>query len=403
MRVVCYDPLDSATIADPYPALAELRRVEPVFWHEGMQSWALTRYDDCVRVLRDHRLFARDPRRTGGRVPEPSLSVQTLDPPEQSRVRSLFLQALRAQDLHALERRARRRAVERLEEVAGAGEFDVMAELAVPLSVTVICDLLGVEPPEHRSFAAVSDTIMRSMDGGLDPSLVEPGRLARRQLSEMVASWFASSGRPGLLEHIRRHQPPTGQHPPKGAGGRDGNLDGGGGDVQVYIRNTARVMFQGGYSTMVAAIGNAVDTLLRHPGALAQLRDGRLGTGVDELVRYDGPVQGTSRTALRPCRIGAAQIEAGTRVVALFAAANHDPAQFTDPGRLLLDRTPNKHLGFGWGTHSCIGTTVAHAALRGLVTALQQHPAQFQAAGAGVRRRTATMRVFDTLPARLRP
>lgn len=402
MPVVCYDPLDPATIADPYPTLADLRRLEPVFWHDGMRSWVLTRYDHCVQVLRNHGLFARDPRRIGGQVPEPSLSVQTLDPPEQSRVRSLFLQALRAQDLHGLEQRARSRAWERLEEVTGGGDFDVMAELAVPLSMTIICDLLGVEPPEYRSFAAVSDAIMRSMDGGLDPSLVEPGQLARRQLSEMVASWFASSGQPGLLEHVRRSQPPSTAYTRLGVvDGGDGGA--GGGDVQIYIRNTARVMFQGGYSTMVAAIGNAVDTLLRHPSALAQLRDGRLGTGVDELVRYDGPVQGTSRTALRPCRIGRTQIDAGQTVVALFAAANHDPAQFPEPCRLVLDRAPNRHLGFGWGTHSCIGTTVAQAALRGLVTALQQHPAQLRATGQGVRRRTATMRVFETLPARLCP
>ncbi|WP_395297225.1 hypothetical protein ACF9IK_30145 [Kitasatospora hibisci] len=94
-----YNPLDPATLEDPYPVLAALREATPVFWHEGMRSWTLTRYADCVAVLRDHQRFARDRRRTGAAVPEPSLSVQSLDPPDQGTVRSLFMNALRAQDL----------------------------------------------------------------------------------------------------------------------------------------------------------------------------------------------------------------------------------------------------------------------------------------------------------------
>lgn len=380
-----YDPLDAEILRDPYPVLAELRSSEPVFWHEGMGSWALTRYADSMRVLRDHATFARDPRRTGATVPEPSLSVQTLDPPQQSRVRSQFMTALRAQDLTGLEDRARLLVCERLDQLAGAGAFDVMAGIAVPLSVAVVADLLGVEPPPYGEFAAVSDAIMRSMDGGLNPALVEPGRVARQQLSDLVDSWFTASSRPGLLTQVRQAVPPDADA-----------------SARLYVKNTARVMFQGGYSTMAAAVGNAVHTLLGHPGALEQMQDRELlATGVDELVRLDGPVQGTTRMAVRSCRIGGAVIEAGQKVVPLFAAANRDPAAFSRVDELVLDRSPNRHLGYGWGSHSCIGTTVAQAGLRALVAALNDHPARLTAAGDGVRRRTATMRVFDTLPALL--
>lgn len=379
-----YDPLDAQVLRDPYPVLAELRRTRPVFWHEGMESWAVTRHADCVRVLKDHRLFARDPRRTGGRVAEPSLSVQTLDPPQQSRVRSLFMTALRAQDLAAVEERARRLAAGRLDVLAEGGPFDVVAELAVPLSVAVVADLLGVEPPPYAEFAEVSDAIMRSMDGGLDPSLVEPGRIARQQLTDLVDGWFAASPRPGLLAHVRRAGPDADPL------------------ARLYVKNTARVMFQGGYSTMAAAVGNAVAVLLAHPEALKQMRDAKLlATGVDELVRFDGPVQGTTRMAVRACRIGRVDVAEGQKVVALFTAANRDPDAFPDADRLVLQRTPNPHLGYGWGPHSCIGTTVAQAGLRALVTALAHHPARLAAAGEGVRRRTATMRAYQTLPARL--
>ncbi|WP_172388015.1 cytochrome P450 [Streptomyces sp. MNP-20] len=379
-----YDPLDAQILRDPYPVLAELRRTTPVFWHEGMSSWALTRYADCVRVLRDHGTFARDPRRAGSTVPGPSLSVQTLDPPQQSQVRSLFMTALRRQDLRSIEERARALLLGRLDELAGGGVFDVVSEIAVPLSVTVVADLLGVEPPPYAEFAAVSDAIMRSMDGGLDPSLVEPGRIARRTLSDLVDSWFAASARSGLLAQVRAAEP-----------GADAL-------ARLCVKNTARVMFQGGYSTLAAAVGNTVSTVLARPEALGQLRDCTLlGTGVDELVRFDGPVQGTTRTAVRACRLGPADILPGQKVVVLFAAANRDPEAFSDADQLVLDRVPNRHLGYGWGPHSCIGSTVAQAGLRALITALTDHPARLAAAGDGVRRRTATMRAFDTLPALL--
>ncbi|MER6567010.1 cytochrome P450 [Streptomyces sp. NPDC001093] len=380
-----YNPLDAQILNDPYPVLAELRASEPVFWHQAMDSWALTRYADCVRVLRDHDTFARDPRRTGGTVPEPSLSVQTLDPPQQSRVRSLFMAALRAQDLGLVEGRARHLLRGRLDALAGAGPFDVVSQIAVPLSVAVVADLLGVEPPPYAEFAAVSDAIMRSMDGGLDPSLVEPGRIARQRLSDLVDSWFTASSRPGLLARVRAAEP-----------GVDAL-------ARLCVKNTARVMFQGGYSTMAAAVGNAVAVLLARPAALERMRDAALlATGVDELVRFDGPVQGTTRVAVRPCRIGAVEVAAGQKVVALFAAANRDPDAFQGADQLVLDRSPNRHLGYGWGPHSCIGTTVAQAGLRALVTALAAHPARLVAAGEGVRRRTATMRAYQTLPALLR-
>ncbi|MEU9891846.1 cytochrome P450 [Sphaerisporangium sp. NPDC051011] len=381
-----YDPLDAKILRDPYPVLDELRQSKPVFWHEGMGSWALTRYRDCVRVLRDHATFARDPQRTGGTVAEPSLSVQTLDPPQQGHIRSLFMTALRAQDLTSIEARAHCLVRGRLDALAGAGAFDVVSEIAVPLSVAVVADLLGVEPPPYAEFAAISDAIMRSMDGGLDPSLVEPGRIARQQLSDLVDSWFAASARPGLLARVRAAEP-----------GADAL-------VRLYVKNTARVMFQGGYSTMAAAVGNAVHTLLTHPEALHRMRDRvLLGTGVDELVRFDGPVQGTTRVAVRACRIGAVDIRPGQKVVPLFAAANRDPAAFPGADRLVLDRTPNRHLGYGWGPHSCIGTTVAQVGLHALVAALNGSLARLVAAGEGVRRRTATMRAFDTLPVVLRP
>jgi len=378
-----YDPLDLATLADPYPVLADLRNSTPVFWHEGMRSWTLTRYADCVTVLRDHERFARDRRRTGGSVPEPSLSVQSMDPPDQAPVRSLFMNALRAQDMELIEQRARRNLADRFDMLATRDKFDAIADVAVPLALGVVSDLLGVEEPDIESFAEVSDAIMRSMDAGLDPTTVGPGLIARRKLSRLVDGWFRASDRPGLLSHVREHADEV---------------------LGRYVRNTARVMFQGGYSTMLAAVGNVIHTLVRHPQVLDLIRDpATLRLGVDELVRFDGPVQGTSRIATEVCEIGGLTVQAGDIVLVLFVAANHDPAQFPDPCRLLPDRSQGRHLGFGWGTHSCIGTVAAQAALRALISSVQEQSGALRAAGTAQRRRTATMRTFDRLPVTFRP
>jgi len=381
-----YDPLDTETLIDPYPALAALRAYAPASWHEGMRSWVLTRYGDCVAVLRDHEGFARDRRRVGVVVAEPSLSVQSMDPPDQAPVRGLFVNALRAQDIRGIEHRAYVSLAERLQRLAVSESFDVMADVAVPFSLGVVSDLLGVEQPDVRSFSASSDAIMRSMDAGLDPAVVAPGICARAELTALVDSWFRSSTGPGLLADVRAH------------------ADAGDSAIDLYIRNTARVMFQGGYSTMVAAVGNVVDVLLRHPWALDAMRDPTvLNSGVDELVRFEGPVQGTSRIATRTCEIGGSTVHDGDIVLVHFAGANRDPAQFRKPNQLFLDRAEGRHLGFGWGTHSCIGTVSAQAALRALIRALHEQPCVLRATGAASRRRTATMRVFDHLPATFRP
>ncbi|MCX4598394.1 cytochrome P450 [Streptomyces sp. NBC_01549] len=385
---VGYDPLDEATLADPYPQLAALREQTPVAWHEGMECWLITRYEDCVRVLREHETFARDPRRLGIAVAEAHLSVQVLDPPQQAGVRSLFMTALHAQDLDALQDRLRQMIGERLDQVAALPVVEAMRELAQPVALVAIADLLGVTPPPLEEWAEISDTIMRSMDAGLNPELIEPGRRARAQLSDLVDSWFTTTGQPaGLLGHVRAR------------------TAGAGLEQAAYVRHTARVMFQGGYSTLTAALGNLLHTLADHPEILPALRErpGLVHGAVDELVRFDGPVQGTTRLATAEVTIGGIAVRRGEKVTVLFAAGNRDPAVFARPDRLVLDRTPNRHLGYGWGAHACLGTVMAQRVLAALVDTLLDTVILPRPAGSAPRRRTATMRTFARLPLSLQP
>jgi cytochrome P450 len=377
-----YDPLDPATLSDPYPIYAQMRSNTPVYWHETMQSWVLTRYRDCVDVLRNYELFARDRTRVGGSTPAASLSVQSLDPPDQTSLRSMFMNAFRAQDLEAIKFRARSLIERNFDQHCGI-QFDVLTDLAAPLSLQVISDLLGVEQPELASFVSVSNTIMRSMDVGLNPEMARLGEQARQQLSTMVESWFLESGRTGMLANIQFNQQKSFHHETR----------------KDYVRNTTRVMFQGGYSTTVAAIGNVILILLKNPGVLKQMREpGLLETGVDELLRFEGPVQGTSRVAVTATTIGDTEIDCGQTVLTLLGAANHDPEQFPNPDILLLERNPNRHLGFGWGPHSCIGTMLAQITIQQLVAALLDYPNRLTLAGSPRWRRTATMRTLESFP-----
>jgi cytochrome P450 len=163
------------------------------------------------------------------------------------------------------------------------------------------------------------------------------------------------------------------------------------------------VMFNASYGTVFATAGNVALTLLEHPEAMEALQDPQLlTTGVDELIRFDGPAQGTSRVATRRTTISGTTIEPGPIVLTLMAAANRDPEEFPRPEELLLNRTPNRHLSFGWGPHSCLGAVFGRLAVRELVRGLLAAPQRLRLAGVPTRRRTATVRSLDALPVTFR-
>jgi cytochrome P450 len=376
---VHYDPLAAETLRNPYPLYAHLRETAPVFWHERMECWVLTRYRDCQEVLRNNDVFASDWRRVGEDTPEPLLGLQALDPPDHTPLRSLFTNALHQQDLDAIAARGKALAGRLLAGVADRPRTDLIADLVAPVALATVSDLVGIEPPDLAAFDPISDAIVRSMDAGLDPSARAPGVAARARLNELVESWFAADPRPGMLAdvaHLRE-------------------------SVEIpdhFVRNTARIVFQSGYSSMVAGAGNALLALLENPGSLAALRDPALrGSGFDELMRYDSSVQGTSRAAVATTVIGGVTVERGQVVLMLFGAANRDPEKFPDPDRLLLDRSPNQHMSFGRGPHACVGNLFTRAILQMLIDALLEHP-EPRLVEPPVRKPTATVRYLATLP-----
>ncbi|MER7519437.1 cytochrome P450 [Streptomyces sp. NPDC126499] len=371
-------------LRNPYPAYAELRENTPVLWHEPLGSWVLTRHADCLAVLTDSTRFASDWRRAGEDVPDPLLSVQTLDPPEHTAIRHLLLDGFRAQDRHALHERLDHHVKELLADLARRPSFDLVGELAEPLALRFVTDFLGVPAPDLGRFVPMSRAIVDGMDAGLWPEKHEPAVAARAELAAYAGGWLADPPEHGLIAHVAAHADDSGVAP-------------------AVLRNSLRAVLHAGYESASRLLGNAAAALLTTPGALAAFREAGPATAVDELVRYDAPVQADARVCVTDTEIGGVTLRAGDPVTLLLGAANHDPLRFARPTELRLDRAPNPHLGFGRGAHACLGASMA-IRLAGSVlgTLATDHP-QARAVAEPHHRRNLTLRGLDRFEVTLRP
>lgn len=378
-----FEPLSPRCLANPYVSYRRLREEDPVHWHEGLRSWIVTSYRECVSVLTDGDRFGTDFRKIGEITPPELLSLQTLDPPDQTPLRQLAHKALRTVDLEALAERAARR----LERIwwphLDRGQFDLISDVIDPFTLATITDLLGVDPPPVDSrFDALNDDLDRSMDAGLDPESLERGLRARASFNELVESWLAGPPEGSLLEFLVEHQQE-------------------GGVTHDVLVNSVRAFFHAGFEVPSRFLGNAVLALLREPGGWEALDGAPIDVAVEELVRFCGPVQALSRACYRDTVLRGREIQAGQVVTALIAAANRDPREFRSPDELVLTRSPNPHIGFGRGPHSCLGLQVARMEARALFSLLQAAPVRIRLADSPVIRPNATLRGLAALPVRV--
>ncbi len=341
-----YDFTSDENLGDPYPMYARMRIADPAWWSPRLQSWLISRYPDCVHVLRNRFQFGADRRRLGERPPDEVLFVQNLDGLAHAALRKLLIESQRAQDLAEVAARARRRADQLLDELVGRDQVDLLNEYAVPLGLDAICDFMGVDPPEVSSFTAIAEIITRSFDSGFWPELVEPGELARAEMTALIESWGVRHKGRGMVSHLLERRPA---------------------EVSTkMIFNSLRVVFFGGFVAIANAFANALKAVFTRGVPLAIFGEpSRAGRALEEIYRYDGPVHANLRYAMEDVQIAGRQIRRGESVIALVAAANRDPQQFDRAEELVLDRLPNPHLAFGWGIHACTG---AH--LSSLVTRL---------------------------------
>jgi pimeloyl-[acyl-carrier protein] synthase len=349
-----FNPMDPEFLADPYPTYHRLRAEDPVHY-SPLGFWVLTRYEEVAAVLRDPR-FIKEPlaalvaARFGGEVPRGvGLSMLDRDPPDHTRLRSLVSKAFTPRVVEGLRPRIQEIVDGLIARAEAAGSMDLIEEFAYPIPVNVICEMMGVPVRDHERFKGWSLDIARGLDSiWLPPDSEVPRRSAtsRHAISDYFRELIAqrrASPRGDLLSALIAAE------------------EAGDKLSEEELLATCILILIAGHETTVNLIGNGVLALLRNPDELRRLRatPGLITTAVEELLRYDGPVQRTARAASEDASIGGHTIRKGEMVMPFIGAADRDPAQFPEPDRLDLARADNRHIAFGWGIHFCLGAPLA--------------------------------------------
>jgi len=356
------NPLDPDFRLDPYPALKRLREIQPV--HETpLGIWRLSRYDDCVRMLRDLPVGVRRSDGTLPGVDESKLENQRnfmlqQDPPNHTRLRKLVSRAFTPRAVAALEPAVDRIVTECLDRIQTQREFDVIADLALPVPATLICEMLGVPADDRDRFTVWTAEATHGLAAQVaPPEVLDRARRAGLSLGayfeNLIAERRSSLGDDILSGMIRAEE--------------DGDML----SHQELISQSIGLLIAG-FETTIGLIGNGVRQLLLHPDELARLRSdpSLIESATEECLRFDGPIPLTLRIPHQDIAFGEQIIPKDSTVMVLLAAANRDPARFPDPERFDIARDPNPHIAFGGGTHLCLGTHLARMEARAAIGGL---------------------------------
>ncbi|MFJ3922704.1 cytochrome P450 [Streptomyces sp. NPDC090022] len=360
-----FDPWNPAFVADPYPAYEALRARGRVIRYEPTGQWLVPHHADVSALLRDRRLgrtyLHRFSHEEFGRTPPPAehepfhtlndQGMLDLEDPAHARVRRLVAKAFTPRTVERLAPAVTRMAQELVAGFVADGGGDLLTAIAEPLPVAVIAELLGIPGPDRPLLRPWSADICGMFE-------LNPGEeVARRAVRASVE--FSAYLR-GLIAE-RRKDPGTDLISALIAAhdSEDGRLS------EQEMISTCVLLLNAGHEATVNTTTNGWWTLLRHPDELAALRADptMLSTAVDELMRYDTPLQMFERWVLDDIEVGGTVVPRGSEVALLFGSANRDPASFERPDTLDLRRTDNPHLSFGAGIHYCLGAPLARVEL----------------------------------------
>jgi cytochrome P450 len=349
-----YDLYSQAFKAQAYDTYAQLRAENPIRLHKGLQVplWFVTGYDEARLVLADHKRFVKDARRAA--TPEELAQMQpmppgfdlinnhmlNLDPPDHTRLRGLVSKAFTAGRIQALRPRVQQIANELLDAVQEQEQMDLLDDYAFPLPITVICELLGVPTADRHKFRAWSNAFV---DITADETFMQLMTEFITYLGQMFAARRANPQDDLVSALIQAEE----------AGDR---LN----EAELYSMMV--LLLVAGHETTVNLIANGMLALLQNPEQKALLQNdlSLLPQAIEEFLRYDGPVErATTRFAAEDVEIGGQLIRRGTPVTVVLAGAERDPRHFANPDTLDITRTDNKHIGFGYGIHYCLGAPLA--------------------------------------------
>jgi cytochrome P450 len=400
--MVVFNPFVPSYKISPYLQYARLRAAEPVHRSIAMQAWILTRYDDCIAVLRDPDSFSSDGLNASGqfgdairkqRATSALGEVQTLltvDPPAHTRLRGVINRAFTPRRVKLLRPGIEAIAQELFDAVPQSGDFELMTGFAQPFPVIVIAELLGIPATDRERFKQWSNKIAATTD----LLNVETAIMEAREATLGLIDYFND------FIHARRLKP------------RDDLIS-----ALVAAQSTEEqltheeilafsiLLLVAGNETTTNLIGNGALALFDNPEAFESLRShpdtiaNCLPAAIEEMLRYDSPVQSVVRIARRDTTLGTQQIVQGDLLMLMLGAANRDPDQFHDPDRFNVAREVNRHLSFGLGPHFCLGAPLARLEAEVAFTLLlQRFPNIARGSGDMERGGTFLLRGLTKLP-----
>ena len=366
--LVEFDTFSDEFIADPYPTYERLRSTGRVL-KNTLGFYMLPRYEDAMAIVR-HPHVSADPLKSellygmfqalmGGNEDTPGIRLVKnilllMDPPDHTRMRGLANVAFSRKAVEDWRPEIKRITNELLDAMVERDEIDLIADFAYPLPVTVIAELLGVPLDDREDFVRWGRELLEMFSFSIEdfsPQRAERGNAAIESFNDFFE---------GLFEE-RRNEPRddllTALVEAESEGDRLSHEE---------LLATCLLLLIAGHETTANLIGNGMVALLRHKDAFARMRDDPSVTssGVEELLRYDTPVQMTARTTLEPIEVAGVTIPAGQRVASLLASSNRDPDHFDRPDELVLDRASFPHVSFGGGIHFCLGAPLARLEAR---------------------------------------
>jgi cytochrome P450 len=359
-----FAPADIGFVADPYPAYAELRERTPVRYDEATDHWLVARYDDVNALLRDRRLgrtYLHQATHAEMGHPDPpawhapfwdliNAGILDMEPPDHTRVRRLVSKAFTPRFVEGLRPRVQAIMDGLVDAVAGAGEFDLIA-VAEPLPVTVIAEMLGVPEADRHHLRPWSADICKMYELNPSPEMQRDAVRASIEFGDYLRTLARErTDDPGddLISRLTAV------------------MDEGEQLTEDELVGTCVLLLNAGHEATVNSTLLGWWALFRHPDRLKELRADRslLPTAIEELLRFDTPLQMFERWVLEPITVRGVEIARGAELGLLFGSANRDPDVFDEPDELDLSRDPNPHLTFGAGIHFCLGAPLGRQELQ---------------------------------------
>ncbi|ATB34469.1 cytochrome P450 [Melittangium boletus] len=353
-----FDFFSPDVMRNPYPYFAELRDKAPLHYDAKLKAHVLSRYEDVAFVLKNHALFSSTKIRIAGKLQEERASVKELgsvsnlvsmDPPVHTRLRGLVSRSFTPKQINAMEPRVRELSRELVAEMTSRSEFDFMDALASPLPVTIIAEMLGIDPVRRRDFKRWSDNLIQSNNATLQSGETpeEVIRSAKEMLAYMteVAEARRREPRGDLISLLVQE------------------IDGVAALTPPEVNSFTTLLLIAGNETTTNLLGNALTALIRNPGEYEAFRrdpsPAACSAICEETLRYDSPVIGLFRRTTQEVEMSGGKLPADTSVMVLLASANHDPRKFPEPERFDPTRDTHGLMSFGHGIHFCLGAPLS--------------------------------------------